>query len=90
MFELVQYLTQGADALHQRYKKNPISLDAGCQLFIAFVTLYIHELRVSTSSSPALPLNLTAFAELYGLEERARPAREAVCYECQNVPQKNC
>ena len=47
MFELVQYLTQGAETLHEAYRKNPISLDAGCQLFIAFVTLYPHESVVS-------------------------------------------
>ncbi|KZT11390.1 nagb/rpia/CoA transferase-like protein [Laetiporus sulphureus 93-53] len=42
MFELVQALNDDAEILKQR-SANPISLNAGCELFIAFVTLFPHE-----------------------------------------------
>ncbi|KAF8636697.1 hypothetical protein AX17_003502 [Amanita inopinata Kibby_2008] len=42
MFELVKALNDGAETLKKR-KTNPISLNAGCELFIAFVTLFPHE-----------------------------------------------
>ncbi|KAF8628456.1 hypothetical protein AX15_003970 [Amanita polypyramis BW_CC] len=42
MFELVKALNDGAETLKQR-TTNPISLNAGCELFIAFVTLFPHE-----------------------------------------------
>ncbi|KAI0670472.1 nagb/rpia/CoA transferase-like protein [Trametes maxima] len=42
MFELVQALNDGAEELKRR-STNPISLNAGCELFIAFVTLFPHE-----------------------------------------------
>ncbi|KAI0709099.1 nagb/rpia/CoA transferase-like protein [Earliella scabrosa] len=42
MFELVQALNDGAEELKRR-SRNPISLNAGCELFIAFVTLFPHE-----------------------------------------------
>ena len=48
MFELVQALHEGAEALRKQYT-NSISIDAGCQLFIAFVTLFPHESAVSYS-----------------------------------------
>lgn len=46
MFELVKELHDGAEVL-KRSTKNPISLNAGCELFIAFVTLFPHESDVS-------------------------------------------
>ncbi|TFK76474.1 nagb/rpia/CoA transferase-like protein [Pluteus cervinus] len=42
MFELVKALNDGAEALKQ-HTANPISLNAGCELFIAFVTLFPHD-----------------------------------------------
>jgi translation initiation factor eIF-2B subunit alpha len=42
MFELVKALNDGARVLSQR-SPNPISLNAGCELFIAFVTLFPHD-----------------------------------------------
>ncbi|KAJ6630772.1 hypothetical protein B0H10DRAFT_1982894 [Mycena sp. CBHHK59/15] len=42
MFELVKALNEGADSL-KRHSSNPISLNAGCELFIAFVTLFPHD-----------------------------------------------
>lgn len=49
MFELVQALNQGAELLRSHFS-NPISLNAGCELFIAFVTLFPHESDVRPSS----------------------------------------
>lgn len=46
MFELVQALNDGAEALKRR-SSNPISLNAGCELFTAFVTLFPHDSAVS-------------------------------------------
>ncbi|KAF9464671.1 hypothetical protein BDZ94DRAFT_1161508 [Collybia nuda] len=42
MFELVKALNDGAEALRKQ-SSNAISLNAGCELFIAFVTLFPHE-----------------------------------------------
>ncbi|KAF5357940.1 hypothetical protein D9756_001596 [Leucocoprinus leucothites] len=42
MFELVQALNDGAEVL-KRQAPNPISPNAGCELFIAFVTLFPHD-----------------------------------------------
>ncbi|KAG5654534.1 hypothetical protein H0H81_001175 [Sphagnurus paluster] len=42
MFELVKALNDGAEVLKTR-SSNPISLNAGCELFIAFVTLFPHD-----------------------------------------------
>ncbi|KDR81582.1 hypothetical protein GALMADRAFT_59513 [Galerina marginata CBS 339.88] len=42
MFELVKALNDGAEALKNQ-ASNPISLNAGCELFIAFVTLFPHD-----------------------------------------------
>ncbi|KAF4614804.1 hypothetical protein D9613_003041 [Agrocybe pediades] len=42
MFELVKALNDGAEALKQK-SSNPISINAGCELFIAFVTLFPHD-----------------------------------------------
>ncbi|KAH0830542.1 hypothetical protein J3R83DRAFT_1995 [Lanmaoa asiatica] len=42
MFELVKALNDGARVLSER-SPNPISLNAGCELFIAFVTLFPHD-----------------------------------------------
>lgn len=45
MFELVQAVEEGAAAL-KKQASNPISVDAGCSLFIAFVTLFPHDSAV--------------------------------------------
>ncbi|KAF8894588.1 hypothetical protein BD779DRAFT_1434966 [Infundibulicybe gibba] len=42
MFELVKALNDGAKELKDK-SSNPISLNAGCELFIAFVTLFPHD-----------------------------------------------
>jgi hypothetical protein len=47
MLELVKALNDGAEAL-KASTSNPISLNAGCELFIAFVTLLPHDSAVST------------------------------------------
>jgi hypothetical protein len=51
MFELVKALNDGAKAL-KASTSNPISLNAGCELFIAFVTLLPHDSAVSTAHHP--------------------------------------
>jgi translation initiation factor eIF-2B subunit alpha len=47
MFELVKALNDGSKALKEG-TPNSISLNAGCELFIAFVTLFPHDSDVST------------------------------------------
>lgn len=46
MFELVKELNEGANTL-KHHIANSISLNAGCELFIAFVTLFPHVSDVS-------------------------------------------
>jgi translation initiation factor eIF-2B subunit alpha len=55
MFELVKALEDGAEELKTR-RPNPISVAAGCELFIAFVTLFPHESEVQAFSSVVKPL----------------------------------
>ena len=45
MFELVKALNDGAETLKNQMS-NSISLNAGCELFIAFVTLFPHDSAV--------------------------------------------
>ncbi len=45
MSELVPALDDGANALKSHYL-NSISINAGCELFIAFVRLFPHETKV--------------------------------------------
>lgn len=47
MFELVQELKDGAETLKQQ-TANSISINAGTELFIEFVTLFPHEASVCT------------------------------------------
>ena len=49
MFELVGALNDGAEIL-KSHSPNPISLSAGCELFIAFVTIFPHESDVRSTS----------------------------------------
>ncbi|TCD69721.1 translation initiation factor eIF-2B subunit alpha [Steccherinum ochraceum] len=67
MFELVQELHDGAEVL-KKSTTNPISLNAGCELFIAFVTLFPHE--------------SDSFAELKSelMRQGQKYAREAIAY----------
>jgi hypothetical protein len=46
MFELVKALNDGSEDLKKR-STNPIGLNAGCELFIAFVTLFPHDTSVN-------------------------------------------
>ena len=55
MLELVKALNDGAEAL-KASTSNPISLNAGCELFIAFVTLLPHDSAVSTACLPYVTL----------------------------------
>ncbi|KAJ7774658.1 hypothetical protein DFH07DRAFT_800406 [Mycena maculata] len=60
MFELVKALNEGADFLKQ-HSSNPISLNAGCELFIAFVTLFPHD----SASFSDLKMELVKQGEAY-------------------------
>ncbi|TFY81014.1 hypothetical protein EWM64_g2997 [Hericium alpestre] len=63
MFELVKALNDGAEALKSRVS-NPIGLNAGCELFIAFVTLFPHE----SASFPELKTELIRQGQKYASE----------------------
>ncbi|KAF7338319.1 Translation initiation factor eIF-2B subunit alpha [Mycena venus] len=63
MFELVKALNEGADSL-RRNSSNPISLNAGCELFIAFVTLFPHD-SVPSASFSDLKMELVKQGETY-------------------------
>ncbi|KAJ7343514.1 hypothetical protein DFH08DRAFT_872907 [Mycena albidolilacea] len=63
MFELVKALNEGADSL-RRNSSNPISLNAGCELFIAFVTLFPHD-SVPSASFSELKMELVKQGETY-------------------------
>lgn len=60
MFELVSALKRGADVLKASVS-NPISLSAGCELFVAFVTTFPHEsdVRLCNMFIPAFSHFLT-------------------------------
>ena len=51
MFELLQELKDGAESLSKSYS-NPISINAGCQLFIEFMTTLPHETAVRSFPLP--------------------------------------
>lgn len=66
MFELVKALNDGAHDL-QKQASNPISLNAGCELFIAFVTLFPHDSAVCSINLSPFPWslnNIQNFADL--------------------------
>ncbi|KAJ3480931.1 hypothetical protein NLI96_g7999 [Meripilus lineatus] len=63
MFELVNELRSGAEELKKR-THNPISLTAGCELFIAFVTLFPHQ----SDSFSDLKTELVAQGQKYASE----------------------
>lgn len=63
MFELVKALNDGAEELRKRIP-NPIGLNAGCELFIAFVTLFPHE----SNSFSALKTELVSQGKKYVAE----------------------
>lgn len=57
MFELVKALNDGAETL-KKQASNPISLNAGCELFITFVTLFPHDSDVGSLHSIILHFSL--------------------------------
>lgn len=86
MFELVKALNDGAEALKKR-TPNPISLNAGCELFIAFVTLFPHDSDVSYSiwhrlNLPRLTRIHKSFSELKTelIEQGQKYTSEALGY----------
>lgn len=63
MFELVQELHAGCEVLRSRFT-NSISLNAGCELFIAFVTLFPTDFKVSFLHSSFVIIILKQLQEL--------------------------
>lgn len=49
MFELTKELKDAAEAL-KKQATNPIGLSAGCDLFVAFTTLFPHDSAVSAAA----------------------------------------
>ncbi|KAF8212265.1 nagb/rpia/CoA transferase-like protein [Mycena galopus ATCC 62051] len=98
MFELVKALNEGADSL-RRNSSNPISLNAGCELFIAFVTLFPHD-SVPSSSFSDLKMELVKQGETYvrqALTYRTKIAelgvdfiQDSVVRTLRSVPDFNC
>lgn len=72
MFELVKELKDGAEAL-KKQSSNPISLNAGCELFIEFVTLFPHETAVSKSFLTSVALILIVRRPVSRASLRSRP-----------------
>ncbi|KAJ7109348.1 nagb/rpia/CoA transferase-like protein [Mycena epipterygia] len=62
MFELIKALNEGSDSL-KKHSSNPISMNAGCELFIAFVTLFPGD-AISGSFSD-LKMELVRQGEIY-------------------------
>jgi len=68
MFELVKALNDGAKSLKEG-TPNPISLNAGSALMIAFVTLFPHDSDVSRhSSAPTRGPDSFAPQDILGIE----------------------
>jgi translation initiation factor eIF-2B subunit alpha len=57
MFELAKALNHGAETL-RKGSSNPISINAGCELFITFVTSFPHASDVSMPVYMSCPLPL--------------------------------
>jgi hypothetical protein len=64
MFELVKALNDGAETLKNQ-ASNSISLNAGCELFIAFVTLFPHDSAVCHFFVHSLSHFLIVLSELH-------------------------
>jgi translation initiation factor eIF-2B subunit alpha len=91
MFELVQALNQGAQSLRNRFT-NSISLNAGCELFIAFVTLFPHEHDVRPCIRHLLlkrPYTNITIPELPRSKSGARKARPKICTGGTLLSRKN-
>lgn len=89
MFELVKALNDGARVLSER-SPNPISLNAGCELFIAFVTLFPHDSDVSAPAPiPRHPHHHTSFKELLRSQNRAGKAGPEIRHRGSCISRKN-
>lgn len=87
MFELVKALNDGAQQLAE-HTTNPISLNAGCQLFIAFVTLFPHDSDVRWLLLDLLLLTSIS-VELYRSQERAHPSWTELRQRSTHLSPKN-
>jgi len=77
MFELVKALNDGAETL-KKQASNPISLNAGCELFITFVTLFPHDSDVCPPFRCISLYNPTS-VEFHKFEKGAYPTRTNLC-----------
>jgi translation initiation factor eIF-2B subunit alpha len=79
MFELTKELKDAAESL-KKQAPNPIGLSAGCELFVAFVTLFPHD---SAQSFSDLRNQLVQHGEKYveeGLTYRQKIARLSLAF----------
>lgn len=89
MFELVQALNQGAETLRSRFT-NSISLNAGCELFIAFVTLFPHESDVRSYPASCEGNSDFVLSELQRSQGGVGEARPQICPRRSVISRKNC
>jgi hypothetical protein len=85
MFELVKALEDGADELKTR-RPNPISVSAGCELFIAFVTLFPHESEVRAMPYEHCYELRPAVPGLFGAQEGTHQAGTDLCQRSAQLP----
>jgi hypothetical protein len=95
MTELAKALEAGAEELKSR-SENPMSLAAGCELFIAFVTDLPHEIKACLRR---VHVNLVAhYLTLVGgcgsvgfcrTQEGAREAGPDICGRCADVSRED-
>ncbi len=71
MFELVKELKAGAENL-KKQSSNYISLNAGCELFIEFVTLFPHDASVS------VPFRFLLFRSYLGVYQEFLRAQDRI------------
>lgn len=89
MFELVNALDEGAEDL-KKQAANPISLNAGCELFTAFVTLFPHDSAVCPPAISSVYICSTiARPELCRSEEATYPPGSKLCGRSPHVSQEN-
>lgn len=88
MFELVKALNNGAKTL-KTHSSNPISLNAGCELFITFVTRFPHDSDVCFDSLFQTDYSTTPFSEFHRSKERAYSTRTKLCRRSTHLSSKN-
>jgi len=89
MFELVKALDEGAEDL-KKQASNPISLNAGCELFTAFVTLFPHDSAVCLPAISSVNIFSTILRlELRRSEEGTHTPGSKLCGRSPHLSQQN-